>query len=297
MHVGAEQAGGGPGAVSVVIPTHERPELLVEAVRSAAGQTAPPAEVLVVDDAGSSGTRQAVEREAAVAAVPVRYLHNEEGSGASSSRNLGAQHAAGDLVAFLDDDDLWQPRYLASAVDALRAAGADAAFTRLDRFAAAGRTLPRDLRVADVVARNPGVSGSSVVVRREAFQAMGGFDPQMWVSNDKDFLVRFLDAGLRYAVVDEPLVVWREHGGTRLTRSSERRIAGLERYYETHRHRLSRRDRRLLRSVIALDSRHLARTRAARAARLARGVALLGPRGLLRRRRVLRGMRGTSSGA
>ena len=289
---GARAAG---PTVSVVVPTHEREDLLVEAVRSATGQTRAPLEVLVVDDAGSAATREAVERGAVGSTVPVRYLHNAEGDGASSSRNLGAEHAVGDLVAFLDDDDLWHPRYLATAVRSLVQQDSHAVFTRLDRFAAAGRALPRDLRAADVVARNPGVSGSSIVVAKDAFSVAGGFDPQMWVSNDKDFLVRFLDAGLRYAVVDEPLVVWREHAGTRLTRSSPRRIAGLQQYYRTHRHRLARSDRRRLRSVIALDSRHLARTRLGRTVRLAQGLVLLGPGGVVDRRRLVRRMRPPAS--
>lgn len=276
----------GAPSVSVVIPTHLRVDLLVEAVASARGQAA---EVLVVDDAADEATRAAVERLAAAPGAPVRYVDNADGSGASSSRNLGAERAEGEFVGFLDDDDLWRDGLVDAAVAAMAAAGTDVAFVQLDEFLQAGRPLPTGLTAADVLSTNPGVSGSSIVMRRSAFLALGGFDPRMWVSNDKDFLVRLLDADHAYAVVPEPLVHWRHHEDSRLTRPSPRRIAGLQAYFETYEARLRPHDRRKLRGILEHDQFRMGGPLPVRLGHLARAVANLGPGFYLNRfRRRLR---------
>lgn len=271
--------------ITCVIPTHDRPALLTEAVESATRQGPALVEVVVVDDAGDAASKQAVESVPA-RGKQVRYVHNAEGQGASSSRNLGAQEATGDWVAFLDDDDLWLEGYVDAAVRALQAEPADAVFTQLDWFAGAGRPLPRGLRPRDVLAVNPGVSGSNILIRRSSLLAMGGFDDQMWVSNDKDFLVRMLDAGLTYTVVPEPLVHWRTHEASRLTRPSARRIEGLRRYYERYRSRLTLRQRVRLLGVLHDNQRRLALPLPRRAGHLAAAVGLLGPQEYVRRFRV-----------
>ncbi len=98
-------------SVSVVIPTRNRPAMVVAAVRSALAQTHPPHEVIVVidgpDDAGTEQTLSAL----ADGRVWVLALPSNVGGG--EARNLGVRTATGKWVAFLDDDDLWQPEKLA----------------------------------------------------------------------------------------------------------------------------------------------------------------------------------------
>lgn len=269
-------------SVTAVIPTHARDDLLRQALASALDQSADLVEVVVVDDVGSDATRRVVE-SVRHGDVEVRYVHNRAGNGASSSRNLGAQEAKGSHVAFLDDDDEWLPGYVQHAVAQVRATGRSVVFTQLDRFLEAGRPLPEDLTSQEVIATNPGVSGSSIVMGRDAFLRLGGFDPAMWVSNDKDFLVRLLDSGATYAVVAEPLVHWRQHVASRLTRPSQRRLDGLQAYYTKYEARLTRRDRRKLLGVISNTRRHLAPRATARAGHLTLAVLRLGPTPFARR--------------
>jgi glycosyltransferase involved in cell wall biosynthesis len=88
--------------ISVVIPTRERPQLLRRAVESAAGL-----EVVVVDDASGPETRRTGEE--LVARLGIRYLRLARQSGPGAARNLGVRHATGDLLLFLDDDDMILP--------------------------------------------------------------------------------------------------------------------------------------------------------------------------------------------
>jgi len=198
--------------VSCVVPTHGRDDLLTEAVASIAAQRSAPAELIVTDDLGSPVTRVLVERWAVDLPFPVRYV-DASGTGwrsAGASRNAGAALATGDLMAFLDDDDVWEPEYLTSLIAALGAGTCDFAVGWTEADAGGGvyhiARMKAGLQVADVVARNPGFVGSNFVMTRDAFVRLGGFDPALTVANDKDLLVRALQHGLRYTVVPQVLV-------------------------------------------------------------------------------------------
>src|SRR5689334_5400464 len=100
------QEGGLLSTVSVVIPTYRRSDLLRDAISSVLAQTVAVAEVLVVDDADDPGTREVVAEFGHEQATTLRYLQNPQ-SGVCHSRNHGASHAQSPLLAFLDDDDVW----------------------------------------------------------------------------------------------------------------------------------------------------------------------------------------------
>ncbi len=97
---------------------------------------------------------------------------------------------------------------------------------------------------------NPGFTGSNFVIRGESFKRVSGFDAELPVGNDLDFLVRFLDADQRYSVVPDRLVHKVAHDDGQLTAKTERRARGLETYLAKHGDRMSRSGRReWLRSI------------------------------------------------
>lgn len=256
--------------ISCIVPTHSRPDLLREALRSIANQTALSSveEVLVVDDLDEPET-DLVVRQAIELGLPARRIVNA-GSGASASRNLGAAAATGTVLAFLDDDDLWDADYLQQSIDRLATTRADMVVASLDVLEVSGERVPfrviaSTVTPSEAAARNPGFTGSNFLVLRTTYLAIEGFDESLPVSNDKDFLVRFLLAGYRYAVITTGLVVHRRHNGPQLTASDERRARGLEQFIEKHHDVLTRRGRRFLRKTIHAIRRHTAQSRFARA--------------------------------
>lgn len=92
--------------VSVVIPTCNRADLLRRAIDSVRNQTYKEIEIIVVDDASSDGTPEVV---AHISDDRLRYLRHERNRGGAATRNTGIQAATGDYIAFLDDDDEWEP--------------------------------------------------------------------------------------------------------------------------------------------------------------------------------------------
>jgi glycosyltransferase involved in cell wall biosynthesis len=109
--------------VSAVIPTRGRPELLRRAVRSALAQTLREIEVVVVIDGEDAVTRRAMA-ELAEEDGRLRVVALASSVGGSDARNRGVDAAAGEWIAFLDDDDEWLPSKLEAQLDAMRRATA-----------------------------------------------------------------------------------------------------------------------------------------------------------------------------
>jgi glycosyltransferase involved in cell wall biosynthesis len=109
-----------PPRFSIILPTHDRRDLLREAIASIVSQTFTDWELIVVDDASSEPISEAEVLE--WAGVRARLLKLTPSCGGAGAKSAGAAAAHGELLAFLDDDDLWQTTYLERADQALRAA-------------------------------------------------------------------------------------------------------------------------------------------------------------------------------
>src|SRR5215218_3360710 len=107
-------------SVSVVIPTHDRQELLPRTVASALAQQDVEVEVIVVDDVSEARPERLAGGD-----PRVRLISLPEPTGVAAARNAGIAAAAGDWVALLDDDDLWGPGKLRDQVAAAERTGAD----------------------------------------------------------------------------------------------------------------------------------------------------------------------------
>lgn len=103
--------------ISVVIPTHNRPALLAEALESIMCQTIPEWEALVVDDASQPPASQNFAADSQ--AAKIRVLRHDQARGGPAAKNTGAMASRGEILAFLDDDDLYAPTYLERALDVL----------------------------------------------------------------------------------------------------------------------------------------------------------------------------------
>src|SRR2546423_8716193 len=99
--------------VSVIIPTHDRPQLLAGAVDSARA-AAVDVEIIVVDDASSDGTARACAQ-----LQNIKYVRAERNQGVAGARNIGIFESTGKYIAFLDDDDLRLPGSLDMQADVL----------------------------------------------------------------------------------------------------------------------------------------------------------------------------------
>lgn len=100
--------------VSVIIPCYNSARSIMRALESVRKQTAPPLEIIVVDDASTDDTVKVIEQwQADTNAIALRLIKSPVNRGAAVARNTGWNHARADFIAFLDSDDSWHPEKLA----------------------------------------------------------------------------------------------------------------------------------------------------------------------------------------
>lgn len=210
--------------VSVVIPLFNRRRYIVGTIESVLAQRHRDVEVLVVDDGSTDGSADLV---ASTFGERVRLVRLPQNVGRSAARNLGWEMARGELVAFLDSDDLWLPDKLSRQVDHFRDPSVVLVHCWVGKIDAEGKPLERDAELlaqefARALERGYDYGGitetwsrlytSAAVVRREALQVSGGFDPRLSNFEDWDVLWRIAKGG-RVVTVPEPLVLHRTHPG------------------------------------------------------------------------------------
>ena len=224
--------------VSVVVITRDRPELLAEALASVLAQSSPPVEVVVVDD----GSRVPVTLPSDDGSGISMRLLRREGGGPSAARNAGAAAAKGEVLAFLDDDDLWDSDYLESVGVRIEESEVEMVVTWMDNILEGVRSpgkhlVPERIRTRTIYASNPGVTGSNLAITKAAFERLGGFDPDLIISEDKDFLARALNNGIKPVIVELPKVLHRVHSSFRLSddvRSHPQKVASKEIFLKKH---------------------------------------------------------------
>ena len=210
---------------TVVIPAHNAEKFLASALESVRSQRLLPEVVIVIDDGSSDGTARIAESHGAI------VISNVTARGPSAARNAGVAASSTELVAFLDADDEWTPEHTEQTVAALTRHGvifSAASATQIG--AASGRVPTADIGVDPVdlrdalVFENPIVQ-SGVVIRRDAFDGVGGYDESMRFAEDYDLWNRVAEVGL-FCPVSIASVRRRIHDDQLTTRFTPKMLAG-----------------------------------------------------------------------
>ncbi|WP_433082561.1 glycosyltransferase family 2 protein [Dactylosporangium sp. CA-052675] len=206
--------------VSVVIPTRNRPELVVRAVRSALAQTLTDIEIVVVVDGPDPATVAALE---AVGDDRIRPVVLPESGGAPNARNRGVDNAQADWVAFLDDDDEWLPEKLATQLERARASGVaqpivgSRLFMRTPRaelimprrVPAPGEPISEYLAVRHGLFHGDGFIQTSTILAPTALLRKVPFADGLRRLQELDWTLRSLqEDGVDLIYAEEPLVIW-----------------------------------------------------------------------------------------
>ena len=258
--------------VSVCIPCYNHGRYLDAAVRSVVRQTALDRirEIIVVDDGSTDDTRQRIQalRDEGIA---LTYIATSN-AGPSAARNRALEETSGDFIAFLDGDDIWSPdkteRQLAEVdhpdvglvysdyIDFEDASLDDGKLVCVRRLDKHGEAL-----VADFYLNDGPIFPSAVILRRDVYDRIGGFDERFRMAEDTDYWLRVALAGYRFRHVPGGLLCRRRHEGN-LTHDLERWLDVFEEqtsaYAAIHpflapfaKRRLSRRYARIGQSLLA----------------------------------------------
>ena len=174
--------------VTVVMPVRDRPGQVARAIASVQAQTHRAWQLVVVDD-GSSDSTPDVVAELAGQDDRIQLVRAEHG-GVSAARNLGAAHAVGEVLAWLDSDNTWTPDYLRRMLSVLASTGAESAYAALEQHSSDGvRIRALDAGQAALQLQNH-IDLNVLVARRAAVEAVGGFDPTLRRAVDYDLVLR-----------------------------------------------------------------------------------------------------------
>ncbi len=218
--------------VSVVIPTHNRAELLRLAITSVLNQTFQDFEVIIVDDASSDNTHEVVSD---FNDSRIKYIRHETNKGDSTARNSGIIASNGKYIGFLDDDDEWLPEKLTKQVDLLensssRVGGVYTGTSVVDKTSRKilAQNIPtkRGNLFKDMLMVNF-ITTSTLLLKRECFNSIGLFDESVPYCSDYDLWIR-ISREFYFECIKEPLVRYSIHHGNRLTNNHGKVIVGIE---------------------------------------------------------------------
>lgn len=224
--------------VSVIIPTYNRWPMIVEAVGSTLAQSFKNFELIVVDDGSTDGTAEKLQR----CGAHVRVISRPRG-GVATARNQGVRVARGQYVAFLDSDDLWLPKKLEiQTAFMVKHSEIEICQTEEIWIRHGVRVNPKKKHrkpSGDIFRRSLDlclVSPSSVMMTRDLFDRVGGFDERFPVCEDYDLWLRI---ALKHevALIPTALVVKRGGHPDQLSRSlwgiDRFRVAALQKLLRT----------------------------------------------------------------
>ncbi|MBD3409072.1 MAG: glycosyltransferase [Ignavibacteriales bacterium] len=234
------------GSVAVVIPTSDRHDDLRRAVRSAIHQTFPPKEIIVVNDGGADVAPVVSEFND----DRIRVLRFEERRGPSAARNAAIEAATADLIATLDDDDLFYPEHLETLVAAIdekrRVAYSDAVRAVYRKSKGAWRR--RESRVPyafdfdrELLDVGNYIPTNCLLFDRDAAREAGGYDEAIGALEDWDFLLRLAErTDFIRAALTTTETTWRVRGASITQRKSEEFARARAYVAEKHGERIER---------------------------------------------------------
>jgi glycosyltransferase involved in cell wall biosynthesis len=267
-------------AITVIMPTFNRGNFIGEALDSLAAQSVRALEYIVVDDGSTDDTAARIRAHSEAARI--RYHKNARNLGASESRNLGVSMARGEVIVFLDSDDVLEPTHHEEALAILDAQPGVGLYCCDARMIGPGGELLHDGRTYTEIQTAPrpplpsgprrlseifllSTSFPGLTVRRATYQAVGGLDQGIFPLDDYDLQIKVAAAGSTVFYSARALARYRVHGsnesgpaksvkvGVQKLRCLERaveRSPGLVGSTEAARHRLGEARRELAISLL-----------------------------------------------
>lgn len=199
--------------ISVIIPTHNRSDLLTNAIQSVVNQTYKDIEIVVVDDASTCNNQAIIDSFN----MSIIYHRFETNQGGNICRNKGVELANGQYVAYLDDDDTWHEQKLEKQLSTMQQSDASLCYTgkniitvdenlkEIHRRYSFAKPKYESLQKS-IMQKNFIGTTSSIMVQKDKFLEMGGFDVAMPALQDYEFYLRFIHAGFNVIGLDDGLV-------------------------------------------------------------------------------------------
>lgn len=224
--------------VSVIIPTHNRPDFLPRAIKSVLDQSYQDFEIIVIDD-GLKTRAESIVKE--INDPRITYIQHDTEKGGAAARNTGIKAARGEFIAFLDDDDEWLPDKLKIQVYRFQDSDQDVGFC----FTAIKQLRDNDIITSQVpeyegdfhelaLTRFKGFLTSSLLIKKLVLDNVGYFDESFPSHQEPDLIIRITKI-FKGIGINKPLVLmWAKSNHEQIGSNLQRRIMGGEMIIKKH---------------------------------------------------------------
>ncbi|MDD2336408.1 MAG: glycosyltransferase family A protein [Geobacteraceae bacterium] len=213
--------------VSIILPIRGNGTYLETSLRSLIEQERPADQLVIIDDGMEQSAKDCVERLRCLLPPLVEVAGSRQGPAAARNRGLALTN--GDIIAFIDDDDIWpqdklacQLAYLAAHDSCMAVGGRIFWFSRWDRSARSPEVIPG---LDNVVHVNLG----AYLFRRELFDQIGAFEESQLFAEDVDLILRLADNDIPFALLDKVTLFYRRHDESMTAARSDREQADFRR--------------------------------------------------------------------
>ena len=215
-----------PGLISVIVPSFDRRDMLVELLDALAAQTWPALELIVVDDGSTDGTADRVMQWQQAHPESDLRVVRQENAGAAAARNRGLAEANGEFIYFIDSDDLIVPDALEAMASAMQAASAPYCLASIVNTDLSGTPIDGNRQGVPRLGAAGDAFGASwlmhaALYRRQAVIAAGPFDESLPLAEDNLFRWKVVVAFPRGQVLDREVGIRRMHPYGHLSRTEE----------------------------------------------------------------------------
>lgn len=218
--------------VSVVIPTHNRAELLKRAIQSVLNQSYENIEIIVVDDGSSDNTRLMLAKF--ISTGLIKYIRHDSPQGASAARNSGIMAATGKYITGLDDDDIFMPSRIEELINAY-----DPNYSFVYSYSYIirdGRKFLRryssNITLKKILYRN--LVGNQILTEHRKMTGVGGFDTEFPARQDHDMWTRLIERFGRPLLVKKPLMIEVQSHNNRISSAPDKVREGASLFFKKH---------------------------------------------------------------
>lgn len=215
---------------SIIIATHNRPNMLIDAINSVLLQNLSDIEIIVVNDGSVQNYDEVISQFShLISSGKINYIHQPKSSGVSVARNIAATHATKPWIVFLDDDDLFAENYLKNLKSTIENDKLNSEFywgdvniIDIDAHGNIQKTVieyPAEFSNEKELTKSVLSIGTSygVAIKKITFQNLGGFDESFTVCEDLDLIIRLLDSGAKLKAVGSLAVIKHQEHTDRLS--------------------------------------------------------------------------------
>ncbi|MCF7568650.1 glycosyltransferase family 2 protein [Sabulilitoribacter arenilitoris] len=218
--------------VSVIIPTYRRSLRLPIAIDSVINQTYNDIEIIVVDDNNHDDYRKNTKKSLLpyLEKNQIIYIEHPFNAGGCAARNTGAKHSKGEYIAFLDDDDFYEPEKIELQIDFLKKnKNLDACMCSMFRInenkkkIVSRENLARGVSLKEAIL-DGNLFTSMLLIKKQVFYSLNGFS-EISRFQDKFFHYKFLEKNYKIGILDKQLLTLVEHSDFRISLSAIEKIA------------------------------------------------------------------------